>query len=55
MRDEGRPFEVGFQEQAPNHSKLLRSKAVGSVRWRLSPGYTSGRYESERRITLNLC
>jgi hypothetical protein len=28
MRDEGRPFGVGFQEQAPNHSKLLRSKAV---------------------------
>jgi RNA-directed DNA polymerase len=27
-RDEGRPFGVGFQERAPNHSKLLRSKAV---------------------------
>jgi hypothetical protein len=27
-RDEGRSFGVGFQEQAPNHSKLLRSKAV---------------------------
>ena len=23
-RDEGRPFGVGFQEQAPNHAKLLR-------------------------------
>ena len=22
--DEGRSFGVGFQEQAPNHSKLLR-------------------------------
>ena len=28
MRDEGGPFGVGFQERAPNHSKLLRSKAV---------------------------
>ena len=27
-RDEGRPFKVGFQERALNHSKLLRSKAV---------------------------
>jgi hypothetical protein len=27
--DEGRPFGVGFQEQAPNHSKPLRSRAVG--------------------------
>src|SRR5208283_3216813 len=24
VRDEGRPFGVGFQEQAPNHSKLLQ-------------------------------
>ena len=36
MRDEGRPFEIGFQEQVSNHSKLLRSKAVGSEHWRLS-------------------
>ncbi len=36
MRDEGRPFGVGFQERASNYSKLLRSKAVGSERWRLS-------------------
>jgi hypothetical protein len=28
MRDEGRSFGVGFQKWAPNHSKLLRSKAV---------------------------
>ncbi len=28
MRDEGRPFEAGFEEQASNHSKLLRSKAA---------------------------
>jgi hypothetical protein len=26
--DEGRPFGVGCQERAPNHAKLLRSKAV---------------------------
>ena len=28
MGDEGRPFGVGFQERASNHSKLLRSRAV---------------------------
>ena len=28
MRDEGRPFGVGFQKQASNHSKLLRLRAV---------------------------
>ncbi len=33
MRDEGRsrkawPLGVGYQEQAPNHSKLLRSRVV---------------------------
>ena len=28
MRDEGRPFGVGFQERASNHSKLLRLRAV---------------------------
>jgi hypothetical protein len=28
VRDEGRPFEVSFQERASNHTKLLRSKAV---------------------------
>jgi len=28
MRDEGRPFGVGFQERAPNHPKLLRSRVV---------------------------
>ena len=28
MRDEGRPFGVGFQERAPNHSKLLRLRTV---------------------------
>ena len=27
-RDEGRPLEVGLQEQASNHPKLLRSRAV---------------------------
>ena len=38
MNDEGRSFGVGFQRQASNHPKLLRSKAlVVSVRvkaWR---------------------
>ena len=38
VRDEGRPFKAGFQEQASNHSKLLRSKAavvsVGVKVWR---------------------
>lgn len=28
MRDEGRPFGVGFQEQAANHAKLLRLRIV---------------------------
>ncbi len=35
--DEGRPFEVGFQQQASNHSKLLQSKGeVVSVREKVS-------------------
>jgi hypothetical protein len=33
MRDEGRPFGVGYQEQASNHPKPLRSKAVGGEHW----------------------
>ena len=28
MKDEGRPLGIGFQEQIPNQSKLLRSKGV---------------------------
>jgi hypothetical protein len=28
MRDEGRPFEVGFQEQASNHLKQLLLRVV---------------------------
>jgi hypothetical protein len=28
MEDEGRPFEVGFREQASNHPKRHWSKAV---------------------------
>jgi hypothetical protein len=28
MRDEGRPFGVGFQERASNHSKPLRLRTV---------------------------
>lgn len=40
--DEGRPFEVGFQEQASNHSKLLRSKAVGGEHWSQSTGLYPG-------------
>ena len=27
-KDEGRPLGIGFQEQAPNHSKLLRLRGV---------------------------
>jgi len=34
--DEGGPLETGFQEQSRTTSKLLRSKAGGSVRWRKS-------------------
>jgi len=40
--DEGRSFEVGFQEQASNHSKLLRSKAVGGEHWSQSTGLYPG-------------
>ena len=32
-KDEGRPLEVGFQERASNHPKLLRLRAVGGERW----------------------
>jgi hypothetical protein len=28
VRDEGRPLEAGCQEQASNHRKLRRAKAV---------------------------
>jgi len=28
VKDEGRPLGIGFQEPAPNQSKLLRSKGV---------------------------
>ena len=28
INDEGRPFEIGFQEQVSNHFKLLLSKAT---------------------------
>ncbi len=28
MEDEGRPFEVGFQEQASNHLKRLLPKVM---------------------------
>jgi hypothetical protein len=28
LEDEGRPFGIGFQEQAPNHLKQLLSKVV---------------------------
>ena len=28
VRDEGWPLGIGFQEQVPNHSKLLWSRAV---------------------------
>ena len=28
MKDGGGPLGIGFQERVPNHSKLLRSRAV---------------------------
>jgi len=39
-------LEVGFQEQASNHSKLLRSRAVGSERW----SKATGTYPEQVRI-----
>ena len=50
--DEGRPFEIDFQEQVSNHFKLLRSKAVvvsvgGKARGKLR------RRASERRTKVN--
>jgi hypothetical protein len=37
VKDEGGPLGIGFQEQAPNQSKLLRSKRRGGERWIKSP------------------
>jgi hypothetical protein len=28
VKDEGGPLGIGYQEQVPNHSRLLRSRAV---------------------------
>jgi hypothetical protein len=28
VKDEGRPLGIGFQEQVPNHSKLLWKRAA---------------------------
>ena len=36
-KDEGGPLGIGFQEQVPNQSKLLRSKKRGGERWIKSP------------------
>jgi hypothetical protein len=54
MRDEGRPFGVGFQERAPNHPRLLRLRAVVVSAGVKALRYTSSRYGSERRRKLNL-
>ena len=54
-KDEGRPFGVGFQEQASNHSKLLRSRAVVVSVGVRARGDTPGRWESGRRTQVNLC
>jgi hypothetical protein len=52
MRDEGRPFGVGFQKQASNHFKRLRPKAVVvSIEGNL--GDKLGRWGAERRTKVN--
>ena len=51
VEDEGRPFEVGFQQQASNHSKLLQSKVeVVSVRER----YPEGLYDESDLMSTNI-
>jgi len=52
MRDEGRPLGVGLQEQAPNHLKLLWSRAmVVSVKEKVRRD--RARYGSWRRVKPN--
>ena len=53
VKDEGGPLGIGFQERVPNHSKLLRPKAVvvnvgGNAR-----GMTPSRCASGRRAKAN--
>jgi len=36
-KDEGGPLGIGFQEQVPNQSKLLRLNGRGGERWIKSP------------------
>ena len=53
VKDEGGPLGIGFQERVPNHSKLLRPKAVvvnvgGNAR-----GMTPSRYAFGRRAKAN--
>jgi hypothetical protein len=52
--DDGRPIGIGFQEQVPNQSELLRSKSRGGERRIKSPGITGagGRPKAERKQTL---
>src|SRR3954451_19321340 len=51
--DEGRPLGIGFQERVPNHSKLLRSRAVVVSVGGKVQGDTLSRYVSERRTKVN--
>ena len=52
MRDEGGPLGVGDQEQASNHRKLRRSRAV-VVSVAEKAGHDPVRYGSERRAQAN--
>jgi hypothetical protein len=49
-RDEGRPLGVGLQEQAPNHLKLLWSRArVVSVKEKTRHRIMSGEVQGDER------
>jgi hypothetical protein len=53
IEDEGRPFEIGFQEQVSNYLKQLPLRVVVvSVEEKSTK---VGMYGSERRINLNHC
>jgi hypothetical protein len=49
------PSESAFQERASNHSKLLRSRAVGGERWSQSVGDTPEQVWVREANFLNLC
>jgi len=53
-KDEGRHLGIGFQEQIPNQSKLLRSKRRGGERWIKSPNeiWAGEHSRDEREQTL---